>query len=84
MTLSKIFDGIFAKIVKFLGVKYFHKNASLKMFYWVLNTPFITLSSSLPIYLTHKVPVLPSYRNQSLDLLCKSIDWFRYAGNTGT
>ena len=28
--------------------------------------------------------VLPSYRNQSIDLLCKSIDWFIYEGNTGT
>ena len=29
------------------------------------------------------MPVLPSYRNQSLDLLCKSIDWFLYEGSTG-
>ena len=29
------------------------------------------------------MPVLPSYRNQSIDLLCKSIDWFLYEGNTG-
>ena len=28
-------------------------------------------------------PVLPSYRNQSIDLLCKSIEWFLYEGNTG-
>ena len=34
--------------------------------------------------LTHYVPLLPSYRNQSIDLLCKSIDWFLYEGNTGT
>ena len=34
--------------------------------------------------LTHKVPVLFSYRNQSIDLLCKSIDWFLYEGNTDT
>ena len=27
--------------------------------------------------------VLSSYRNQSIDLLCKSIDWFLYEGNTG-
>ena len=25
-----------------------------------------------------------SYRNQSNGLLCKSIDWFPYEGNTGT
>ena len=30
------------------------------------------------------MPVLPSYRNQSLDLHNKSIDWFLYEGNTGT
>ena len=30
------------------------------------------------------MPVLLSYRNQSVDLLCKSIDWFLYEGNTGT
>ena len=34
--------------------------------------------------LTHSVPVLPSYRNQSIDLLRKSIDWFLYKGNTDT
>ena len=27
------------------------------------------------------MPVLPSYRNQSIDLLCKSMDWFLYEGN---
>ena len=36
------------------------------------------------ITLTHSVPLLPSYRNQSIDVLCKSIDWFLYEGNTGT
>ena len=30
-----------------------------------------------------ELPVLPSYRNQSIDLLCKSIDWFLYDGNFG-
>ena len=29
------------------------------------------------------MPVLPSYRNQSIDLHSKSIDWFLYEGNTG-
>ena len=28
------------------------------------------------------MPVLSSYRNQSIDLHCKSIDWFLYEGNT--
>ena len=27
------------------------------------------------------MPVLPSYRNQSIDLLYKSFDWFLYEGN---
>ena len=34
--------------------------------------------------LIHQVSVLPSYRNQSIDLLCESIDLFLYKGNTGT
>ena len=29
------------------------------------------------------MPVLPSYRNQSIDFLRKSTDWFLYEGNTG-
>ena len=36
------------------------------------------------IYLTHLVPVLLSYRNQSTDLLCKSNDWFLHEDKTGT
>ena len=32
------------------------------------------------VKLTHWTPVLPSYKNQSLDLL----NWFLYEGNTGT
>ena len=28
-------------------------------------------------------PMSPSYRNQSGDLLCKSINWFLYDGNIG-
>ena len=27
--------------------------------------------------------MLPSHRNKSIDLLCKSIDWFLYEGNIG-
>ena len=33
--------------------------------------------------LTYEVPVLPSYRNQSIDMHSKSIDWFQYEGDTG-
>ena len=29
------------------------------------------------------MPVLPAYRNQSIDLHTKSIDWFLYEGSTG-
>ena len=29
------------------------------------------------------MPVLASYRNQSIDLPFKSNDWFLYEGNTG-
>ena len=29
------------------------------------------------------MPVLPSYRKQSVDLQSKSIEWFLYEGNTG-
>ena len=29
------------------------------------------------------MPVLPSYRNQSIDLHNKPIDWFLYEDNTG-
>ena len=30
------------------------------------------------------MPVFPLYRNQSIDLLCKSIVWFLYEDNTST
>ena len=33
--------------------------------------------------LTHQMPKLPSYRNQSIDLHTKSADWFLYHGNFG-
>ena len=35
-------------------------------------------------FLTHKVAVLTSYRNQSNDLQSKSIDWFLHESNNGT
>ena len=34
--------------------------------------------------LTQLVPVLPSYRTQSINLHSKLIDWFLYEGNAGT
>ena len=36
------------------------------------------------LVLTHEVPVLPSYRNKSIDLHSKSTDCFLYEGDTGT
>ena len=33
--------------------------------------------------LTLERPMFPSYRNQSVDLLCKSTDWFLHDGNIG-
>ena len=42
-----------------------------------------SLIDQLKIYLTHETARLPSCRNQSIDLLCKSIDWFLYGGNLG-
>ena len=44
----------------------------------------VSLSENFVFVLTHQVPVLPSYKNQSIDLPCKSVDWFQYEGNTGT
>ena len=41
-------------------------------------------TSNYGAVLTHYVPALHSYRNQSLDLHSISIDWFLYEGNTDT
>ena len=46
----------------------------------VLNSETKSWTSTL----THLVTVLPSYRNHSIDLLCKSIDWCLYGSSTGT
>ena len=43
--------------------------------------PKASLSKS---HLLSKNILSPSYRNQSIDLLRKSIDWFSYEGNTST
>ena len=39
--------------------------------------------ASLLLALTHQTPKLPSYRNELIDLLYKSIEWFLYDGNFG-
>ena len=43
----------------------------------------LTMNKNLPKSLTYQMPVLLSYRNQSIDLHSKSIGWFLYEGNTG-
>ena len=37
--------------------------------------------SKFPSY--NKLQVLPSYRNESTDFVCKSIDWLLYQDNPG-
>ena len=46
---------------------------------FILNVLLETVNARL----THLMPVLSSYRNQSIHLHSKSIDWFLYEGNTG-
>ena len=43
------------------------------------HSEFLVLSSVK--FLTHIRPILHSYRNQSIDWHCKSIDWFLYECN---
>ena len=43
---------------------------------------FLHLFYLLGPNLTYQMPVLPSYRNQSIELHNKSIDWFLYKSNT--
>ena len=49
----------------------------ITFFYYCLQHYEIT------VLLTHEMQMLSSYRNQSIDLDSKSIDWFLYEGNTG-
>ena len=44
------------------------------MFYWKYSQDSL---------LTFFMPIFPAYRNQSIDLQCKSIDWFLCEGNIG-
>ena len=44
---------------------------------------YLFLTHWFSTFLTHLTPKLPSYRNQSIDLHCKSIDWLPYVGNFG-
>ena len=58
----------------------------------VVDNVFFTLAPALRSYEFSSVirpfnqlgASVPSYRNQSIDLHSKSIDWFLYEGNTGT
>ena len=40
-------------------------------------------NGNLTLVLTHQMPVLPLYRNQSINLHSNSIEWFLYKGSTG-
>ena len=47
-----------------------------------MEVPTLDSSGKLCIINSLKAPLnVPSYRNQSIDLLCKSIEWFLYDGN---
>ena len=41
------------------------------------------ITSFAQIHRNHFSPVLPLHRNQSIDLLCKSMDWFLINSSTG-
>ena len=53
---------------------------SIKMNYWVR----IVLLNDDSFFCLTQVPVLALYRNESIDLHSKSIDWVLYGSNTGT
>ena len=73
-TLSSIFNGSFWENVNvslwLLAVSYFYKNPPLPIYGSVLNTPLSDLTLSWRGFL--------SCRNQSIDLVYKSMDWFLY------
>ena len=48
--------------------------------YWSILKSFV---NGRKILLTIYRPMFPSYRSQSVDLRCKSTDWFLYDGNIG-
>ena len=64
-----------------IGSKFFPRYLLIpqKMLWRLLKSPKDYLQFSFLI-LTHLTPKLPSFRNQSIDLLCISIDWFLYDG----
>ena len=60
---------------KLKAINYFRKKASMQMFDRVLNTPLpkcFTFNTTLSLWMSL------SFRNQSIDFLCKSMDWFLY------
>ena len=62
-----------------------HKSCSGK---FRIGTPlwksyFNKATACRPVTLTLYRLMFPSYRNQSVDLQCKSTDWFLYDGNIG-
>ena len=68
---------VFVFICNFLGSIFF---AHVRLFVFVLVACCMLIVYEYRL----KVSVLPSYRKQSIDLLCKSIDCFLYEDNTGT
>ena len=58
--------------------------------YWKTQRKHVNQKTAIQIaidlrdcYLTLTMPKLPPYRNQSIDLQNKSIDWILYDGNFG-
>ena len=72
-------------VTKFLGV-FIDENLSRKQNIDIVSSK---ISKSIDILyksrdvLTLERPMFPSYRNQSVDLLCKSTVWFLHDGNIG-
>ena len=67
-------------MLKGFFVAYFKKKI------WDENFGFISVSgskSALDVSLTYYMPVLLLYRNQSIDLLSKLINWSLFEGNIG-
>lgn len=48
---------------------------------WMLTTLGVSFRKKNTI--THERLIFPAYRNQSIDLFCKSVDWFLYDLSTG-
>ena len=66
------------------GYKNFvHKEVILREINKRFSIYFHQLQANIFQMLTHWMPKLPLYKNQSIDSLYKSIDWFLYDANSG-